>query len=233
MNSVLVVVVVAAMCSPLFAADASQGTPERPSALSPIYLSQLNAQRVSVYTDDYWGYGSQGLLGDTAESRIVVNGERSPHGLGTHPRSNSDARVVFRLNQSFEQFVGAVGVNDTSPGFSTPLTFQILGDGRELWSSQPIRETKKLEHFDVSVKGVDRLELVVHCPGNLSGAHAVWVEPALYRVGTSAVEVQRPAPNQQSQRCCWAVPGCSQVFDPCQRCWRIVRPARCCARRPR
>ena len=219
MKNALVVVVSTAMCSLLFASDASQDTPERPNAVSPVYLSQLSPQRVSVYTDDHWGFGSQGLVGDRTESRIVVNGEPSPHGLGTHPRSDSDARVLYRLNKSFGQFVGAVGINDTSPGFSTPLTFQILGDGRELWNSQPIHETKKLEYFDVSVKGVDRLELVVHCPGYLSGAHAVWVEPALYRHCISPIEIRRPAPDERFQRSRRAVFDCSEVIDPCQRFW--------------
>ena len=65
---------------------------------------------------------------------------------------------------------------------NTPLTFRVLGDGKVLWKSAPVEAKGQPQACKVGVRGIDKLELFVDCPGESPGAaHAVWVEPRLHR----------------------------------------------------
>lgn len=60
-------------------------------------------------------------------------------------------------------------------------TFLVLGDGKTLWTSQPVKTSGSLQSCTVSVDGVEVLELRAHWPGRAEGAYAVWVEPQVAR----------------------------------------------------
>jgi hypothetical protein len=64
-------------------------------------------------------------------------------------------------------------------GIATPLTFQVKGDGRTLWESDPVQEFDKPQWLDIDVSGVDVLHLKVVCPGFCGYARAVWLDPFL------------------------------------------------------
>lgn len=63
----------------------------------------------------------------------------------------------------------------------TPVTFVVLGDGKTLWTSKPIKVSGSLQKCNISVAGVEVLELRAMCPGPAGGAYAVWVEPHVTR----------------------------------------------------
>jgi hypothetical protein len=155
-----------------------------------VYLSDLGPTTVQTFTDGGWGFGNKGFTGGR-EGRIIVNGKASPHGLGTHPPSNGRAHLRYALDSGYRRFMGEVALNDSSPGSRTPLTFQIVGDGKKLWTSTRVKAAKVLQAFDVNVTGVDKLELLVHCRGHLHAAHAVWLEPRLISVGQDSVPPPR------------------------------------------
>ncbi len=116
------------------------------------------------------------------EIPIVVRGQTSPYGLYMHPDSDGSARAAFSLGGQYHRFRGAAAIDDTARNLTaTALTFRIVGDGRELWKSTPLKETGASETFDVEVKGINELELLVDCPGDNGHAHSVWVEPRLER----------------------------------------------------
>jgi formylglycine-generating enzyme required for sulfatase activity/serine/threonine protein kinase len=112
---------------------------------------------------------------------IAVKGERFKKGLWMHPSPNSDASVKYRLD-GLDAFVfeAKVAINDTAPGGSkTPVKFQVFGDGKALWTSKPLQATRQTEDCTVNVEGIHVLELRVVCPGPISSAHAVWLDPYL------------------------------------------------------
>ncbi len=151
---------------------------------APVYLSDLPPLWVSTYTDRYWGFGNHGFLGartNGALHRITVNGKAFEHSLGTHPPPGESSRVVYALGRRFKTFFGSVGISDIKSLSRSALTFKIVGDGRSLWCSKPIDTPRRLMEFGVNVQDMDRLELVVHCPGSNHAAHAVWIEPRLQR----------------------------------------------------
>ena len=143
-----------------------------------VYLSDLGPVHVATYNVDNWGFGNKGFVGN-GNARISVNGEKSPHGLGVHAHSNGASRVAYALDTGFSRIVGKAALNDLARGTLTPLTFQILGDDKALWTSSPVQAANVVQSFDVSVAGVKKLELLVHCPGPNHAASAVWFEPRL------------------------------------------------------
>lgn len=62
---------------------------------------------------------------------------------------------------------------------ATPLTFEVWGDGRLLWRSQPVGVMNQMQKCRVGVKGVTTLDLRVVCPGRDNWGVAVWFEPRL------------------------------------------------------
>src|SRR5207244_91358 len=102
-----------------------------------------------------------------------VDGRLSPHGLAMYPaRPNGSASVTYRLGRHFLRLEGGAGIDDNCYNrgklrTETPLTFMVRGDGKELWRSRPIQhagESQDVGSLDLS--GVDKLELVVDCPGS-------------------------------------------------------------------
>ncbi|HVX13749.1 MAG TPA: NPCBM/NEW2 domain-containing protein [Pirellulales bacterium] len=112
------------------------------------------------------------------EMPVVVRGEPSPYGLFLHAISNGSSHVAFHLGKRYRRFRGAAAINDTAWNRTvTPLTFRIVGNGRELWKSSPMQETGSSEPFELEVAGIEKLELYVDCPGDHGWGHAAWVEP--------------------------------------------------------
>jgi hypothetical protein len=76
-------------------------------------------------------------------------------------------------------FTSSIALNDTTARAESPLTFFVLGDGKTLWTSQPVQVPHSIQECNVNVTAIETLELRVHCPGSISGAHAVWIDPYL------------------------------------------------------
>ncbi|HWE93766.1 MAG TPA: NPCBM/NEW2 domain-containing protein [Tepidisphaeraceae bacterium] len=144
-----------------------------------VYLSSLKESRVDgIYTDNKYGLAKDSM-NPGSKKPVSVGGVDYAHALGLNPNGSATARVDYDLGGRFRRFTGAVGVNDSSDGLSSTLTFKILADGKEMWRSKPLRETKVSEKFDVSVFNVKTLELQIENVGPAYGAHCVWIEPRL------------------------------------------------------
>jgi hypothetical protein len=138
------------------------------------YLSDLQEFECIV------GFGTllkgKNLSGDI----ITTNGVKSYKGLLIHPPSEGFSTVKYRLGGLEAYAVEAkVAIDDAVRGSATPLTFQVVGDGKVLWSSKPIQARGDTQDCRVEVGGVQVLELRVVCPGWYGRAHAVWVDPYL------------------------------------------------------
>jgi predicted Ser/Thr protein kinase len=112
---------------------------------------------------------------------VSVKGQPSPHGILMHPAPPWDGptRLTYSLGGAFKTFRAQVSLNDGPGGSENPCTFVVLGDGKPLWTSQPVSSQADAQPVDVPVSGVDRLTIEVRCAGEPRAAHAVWVEPSL------------------------------------------------------
>jgi len=117
---------------------------------------------------------------DLREGHIRVAGERATQGLFMHPGPGGTVSAVYNLAKKCRRFLGGVAIDDSAfEQTATALTFRVLGDGRPLWTSEPVQRCGIRQDFDLEVQGVDRLELLVDCPGPNHAAGGVWWQPRL------------------------------------------------------
>ena len=125
--------------------------------------------------------------------RVVprLSGNALQHSIPLHPMNGGDqtGTVVYALGGDYRRLVGSAGINDMGSvkWSNNKVEFKIEGDGRTLWTSQPLNRAGQPESFDVDVSGVSLLKLTTRGLGeNTHWAHAVFFEPKLYVQGTPA-----------------------------------------------
>lgn len=141
------------------------------------YLPSLKETKATgMVVDGYWGLGKNSLH-PGKDDKITVDGTAYSYGLALNPNSDTLCHVTYDLGGKVRRFSGSVAMNDSAGTFAATVTFIIVGDGKELWRSKPLRSTRVLQDFSVIVKNVRTLDLQVKCDGTGHNAHCVWVEP--------------------------------------------------------
>lgn len=138
-----------------------------------------------------------------AEGPFHIAGKTYVEGLGF--KGDAD---LFLIRADARRFAGQCGVED---GTSGVLAFSILADGKQIWTSGPMRAGERPKPFDVSLAGHPLFQLRTRgqgtCQGNwvLTTMEAIgdvkpastydprrfdalpdWENPLVYRVGTEA-----------------------------------------------
>ncbi len=134
------------------------------------YLSQLTPVEVkeeTILTPPQPYRMDRSCQGD----RISIAGKRYPWGIGVH----ADSALTFEVNGRFKEFRADVGIS-TRMGSRGSVVFSVLGDGKTLFTSKPVRGSAS-KPLSVSVKlvGVQKLTLKVTNAGDLDlGDVANW-----------------------------------------------------------
>lgn len=149
--------------------------PDDTNRLPPhtVYLATLEPQEVKIFRKTR-----------LTDPPTHAGGLKVTHGLFLHPpQPRTSSHVAFHINREFSKMSGGVGISDemARKQASSQLVFRVIGDGRELWRSRPLRRRGAFESFSVSVRGVEKLELFVDCDGSTGWCHAVWIDPLLSR----------------------------------------------------
>jgi serine/threonine protein kinase/formylglycine-generating enzyme required for sulfatase activity len=147
-----------------------------------VFLSTLQEKNVRVlgsnsFRKDGFINGQQPL-----PLPVVVDGAQSPHSLFTHPAPRTFASVSYDLDRPYAQFLAkvcipAVLVLQGHPG--SPLTFEIIGNGKSIWKSKPLTKKGDIQDCQIGLAGIKQLELRVNCAESNNTAWAVWLEPRL------------------------------------------------------
>jgi hypothetical protein len=153
-----------------------------------MFLSELEPRDVHLFPGVRWS------------DPVKFDGAPSPHGLQAHPDAQGFARLVYDLPPKFRTLQGSVAIDDFmagAGGSNRPIEFRIVGDGKELWKSQPIQKCKESEKFSADITGVKQLELFADCPSTW-GAHSVWLEPQLFAAGMPAKKSSKAPPTSKT-----------------------------------
>jgi alpha-galactosidase len=129
--------------------------------------------------------GGKGLkLGSTSYAK----------GLGT----NSASKIAVPLHKKFDRFQSDIGIDAETSGGSA--AFQVIGDGKTLYTSSVLKGGGAPISVDVSVQGVDSLFLVATDGGDgNTNDHADWAGAKLLpTVATSALQPSLPDGNWHS-----------------------------------
>lgn len=116
------------------------------------------------------------------KKELLLKGVMYTKGFVLHPPSRGQAQVSYRPNKRFRTFEATVGIRDGAnggAGSQSPLTFLVKADDVQLWSSRPLQKCGLTETCSVPVASVEKLTLVVSCPGDNYCAHGAWGDPRL------------------------------------------------------
>ncbi|HYG74873.1 MAG TPA: NPCBM/NEW2 domain-containing protein [Planctomycetota bacterium] len=143
-----------------------------------VYLADLDEQEVKV------GFGEFGKKGDMGYHnwRVEVkNRLYYTNSLSLHPGRGEPSHVAYRLGGAFRTLRTEAAMIDHWNTSESPMTFKVLGDGKKLWQSKPIKRHKQPQPCEVDISGIDKLELEVHCAGGNNNCGAVWVDPQVVK----------------------------------------------------
>lgn len=122
------------------------------------------------------GYGEYRVDRSVVSHDFRTNGKTYAFGVGTH----CPGRIVYDLARPYTRITGLAGMNDTSWP-NVEVRFRILGDGRELYLSRPVRKNQEPAAFDVSLLGVKQLVLEANSTtASWDGCHADWLQILLH-----------------------------------------------------
>jgi hypothetical protein len=113
---------------------------------------------------------------------IKLDGEPVPHSIFAHPPDKGYSQVSYPLGGKWTGFRSSIGVpkheeNKNDP--NSPLTFEVIGDGKSLWKSEPVTKRDTFQKCTINVEKIKTLTLRVHCENSSSYAWAFWFEPIL------------------------------------------------------
>jgi hypothetical protein len=149
------------------------GLPSHP--LSGAQTSEPLTSAFLLFAEQEWG--SLGIDKTVERRTLTVGGTPALHGFGSHANST----LVFDLNRRFDQFAVTIGVDDEMQAYGrSSVVFVILGDDRELFRSEVMRNKTPPRHVTTPVAGVKYLSLVaLDANDGIGGDHADWIEPTL------------------------------------------------------
>lgn len=116
------------------------------------------------------------------DQKLEFRGTPAPHSIFIHAAPSGVTEASFPLDGkwiAFRTHVGVPKLEENAGNPATPLIFEVVGDGKPLWKSDPVAKTETYQTCEVRVQKVKTLTLKVRCPGNNSWARAVWFEPVL------------------------------------------------------
>ena len=138
------------------------------------YLTKLKPFDLKTFKD--------GFASGSAKNPVPFKGFPCVHSIFHHANSKDTVRASYPLMGKWQMLRTTVGLprhNETTPHPGGELTFEVLGDGKSLWKSNPVGKNGEFQQCEVSVAKVKVLTFVVHCPGLNYNAHSVWYEPIL------------------------------------------------------
>lgn len=147
-----------------------------------IYLDQLDTK----YMLQDWGVPqvNKNVVGGT----LSVNGKIYKRGIGTH----SISRFLLNLGGKASSFSGLVGADDQND-YVCNMEFKILADGKEIWSSGILHRGMAAKKFNVNLKNVSKIALLVCEAGDgIMYDHADWLDAKIETDGEVIPEIVVP-----------------------------------------
>jgi len=155
----------------------------KPSEPEEVFLSDLKPVDVDVKGGFF---GNQSFVQiNKGRTFAVVSGRPSAKGLIVMPPARGYCQVTYRLGKRYRLLHTAVALNDNGVlSNSAAIRFSIVGDGRILWESQPLRKNVAQKCDDIPVADVDLLQLGISSTNPAEqppSGPVVWFDPKLTR----------------------------------------------------
>ncbi len=108
---------------------------------------------------------------------LTLGGKRYAKGLGMH----AESELSFDIAKAYETFAATIGIDDAASAWGV-VEFYLIGDGKPLFASGPVRGDDPPRDVQVPVSGVERLTLRVDFAENADvGDWANWASARLIK----------------------------------------------------
>ncbi len=153
-----------------------------PIGYSAVFLSDIEEAKYKhqPYLSLEWPFRrDRNVMG----ARLQTQNKLYEKGIGMH----ADAELIFKLQQSFKRFDGAVGIDDSAEGQGS-VRFEVSvqpagGDWRTAFTSGVLRGGDTPESFSIDLRGIDAIRLKTdHATGGAVADRANWLDARLQRV---------------------------------------------------
>lgn len=134
------------------------------------YVTTLKVSEIKVWNNFF----------EVNSKKAVMEGKVVPNSVLMHPDVRTYANASFTLNSRPVAFGVTVGTPKHDPTLGDPasaLTFEVLGDGKTLWKSEPVEKVATFQSCIVKIDKAKTLTLRIHCRDERGGAHAAWFAP--------------------------------------------------------
>jgi hypothetical protein len=114
------------------------------------------------------------------ESKYKMNGEAIPHSVFIIPDEKGESSISYTLAGKMVAFRTSIGIPkylDRQENPWSPVTFEVLGDNKSLWKSEPVKTFDSFQTCKVCVEKVKIFTLRIHCQASHIWAHTVWFGP--------------------------------------------------------
>ena len=152
--------------------------------LKTIELSSMDLTKMTS------GWGEPVANKSVAKNPLTMDGKVYENGVGTHAKSE----MYIDLNRQAQRFTALAGLDDeVKAAPEASVIFQIIGDGKILFSSDSITPSHKPIEIDISLKNVKILALIVQKDINETNSdHADWVNAKITYIGQTPKAIKRP-----------------------------------------
>lgn len=115
-------------------------------------------------------------FGINSWNRLSVQYAFYQHGIGTHANSGH----MYDINRKFIRFTTDYGI-DTESGLKASAIFEIYGDNKLLFQSEPMKKFDFPRHAEINIQGIKHLTLVTTDAGDGNvDDHTDWLNPILW-----------------------------------------------------
>jgi hypothetical protein len=141
-----------------------------------VYLSDVRPDeyRFLPYLETKWPYRTDR---NVTGGQLRCGGRLYLKGLGVH----SAARLSYRLDRPWRRFQGELGIDDSTGGLGS-VGFRVFVDGKQKYSSPPVRGGMPPQAVSIDLAGAKKLDLVVDYgeAGDVLD-HADWLDARLVK----------------------------------------------------
>jgi len=147
-----------------------------------VWLSSLDLSPIMQ------GWGQPQADKSVTGTPLSIGGKKFEHGIGTHAVSV----VRLQLNGGSEKFSAYVGVDDNAGNDHARIIFKVLGGGKTLFRSRPMKMGDPAKAVAVDVRGLKLVLLTAETREDISFAHADWADAKLLVTGARPAIVGAP-----------------------------------------
>jgi hypothetical protein len=125
-------------------------------------------------------FTNNGIHGN--DVKLKLNGELASHSILLHPYVKGSSQVSYPLDGKWTVFRATIGIpnpDGENEGPRSPITFEVVADGKSLWKSEPVLNIDEFQTCTLNVEKVKTLTLRTHCPGSNFWAWAYWFDPII------------------------------------------------------